>query len=79
MRRRGKNMGQTSGTLEVIREEDKNEIVQTYRIPLSTQSMYLTKCDCIEQQALQGDGILKCIRIVEQSFLNGLAMLEQYW
>jgi hypothetical protein len=61
-------MGQTTGTLEVIREVDKNEIskreiVQTYGIQLSTQSMYLTKCDCIEQQALQGDGILECIRI----------------
>ena len=54
----------TAGKIEVNRGVDKNEISkneipQAYGIPLSTQLTYLKKGDCIEQQALQGDDILK--------------------
>jgi hypothetical protein len=44
-------------------EISKSEIAQAYGIPLSTQSTYLKTGDYIDQQALQGDDILKCRRI----------------
>jgi hypothetical protein len=57
-----------AGKLGVIREVDKNkrsksEIAQAYGIPFSTLSVYLKKWDSLEQQALQGDDILKHMRI----------------
>jgi hypothetical protein len=46
-------------------EVSKSEIAQVYGIPLSTPSTYsyLKTGHCVEQQAFQGDDILKCRRI----------------
>jgi hypothetical protein len=48
---------------EVDKNENKSEIIQAYRKPLSTLSTYLKSWDSTEQQAAQGHKILKHMRI----------------
>jgi hypothetical protein len=58
----------TAEKLEITRdvnkkESSKTEIYQAYRISLSTLLTYLKNQDSIENQALQGAEVSKCMRI----------------
>jgi len=64
---RAKDPGKTAvrklGAVRQVKKNGRSKVAQAYEIPLSTLSQYLKNCDSVEQQVLQVDDVLNCMRI----------------
>jgi hypothetical protein len=59
----GKTAMRKLGAVRQVNKNGRSKVAHAYGIPLSTLSQYLKNYDSVEQQVLQVDDILNCMRI----------------